>query len=73
MFHMKLTKKAKGIFRTRLKTTLTVYISCQQLILFLSANVCDQQHQSGAKLKAVHTDKFIMKHQIGAPAAILKA
>lgn len=52
---------------------LTVYVLCQQLILFLCANVRDQQHQSGAKLKAVHTDKFIMKRQIGAPAAIWKA
>lgn len=52
---------------------LTVYALCQQLILFLCANVYDQQHQSGAKLKAVHTDKFIMKHQLGAPAAIWKA
>lgn len=49
---------------------LTVYGPCQQLTLFLRANVCDQQHQNGAKLKAVHTDKLIMKRQIGAPAAI---
>lgn len=47
-----------------------VYVFCQPLLLFLCANVCDQQHQSGAKLKAVHTDKSIMKSQIGAPAAV---
>lgn len=66
--------KSKGNLPNLAETmVLTVYALCQQLILFLCANVCDQQHQSGAKLKAVHTDKFIMKHQLGAPAAIWKA
>lgn len=46
-----------------------VHVSCQQHVWFLCANVCDQRHQNGAKSEAVHTDKLIMKQQIGAPAA----
>lgn len=46
-----------------------VYVSCQQHVWFLRANVCDQRHQNEAKSEAVYTDKLIMKQQIGAPAA----
>lgn len=67
---MKLTEKAKGSAENM---ALEVYVSCQQLICFPCADVCDQQHQNWAKLKAVHTDKFITMQQIGAPAANWKA
>lgn len=52
---------------------LAVCVSCQQDVLFLCANVCDQRHQNGAKSKAVHTDKLVMEQQIGAPAACCEA
>lgn len=46
-----------------------VYVSCQQHVWLLCANVCDQRHHNGAKSEAVHTDKLMMKQQIGAAAA----
>lgn len=72
MLHMKLRRE--NFLEPRVvDMALAVYdVSRWQIVWLLCANVCEQ-HQNGAKLKAVHTDKLVMKHQIGAAAAVWRA